>query len=359
MSSSPSNPQEPNEYVRLPRQEYLNMASLVQDLRSRIAELETRPKNPPTMSPVLPHREPTMSDPEYFDGKRSAVRNFISQCRIVFTAQPSRFPTERHMVIYAASYLRDAAFSWFQPHLDTLEHEHPDHILDSFRAFANALRETFGDPDQERTAENKLGSLRQSNSVAVYSSEFKRLSLDTNWNDAALRFQFYRGLKDSLKDELAKTPRPESLDTLIDLCIRLDNRLHDRRLERQTPYQHAQHGSFSRFAPSSTTPENSQSFARSPAIRQSDQAPQRGPAMLHTSSNRMEIDSATLRRGPLHEDDKLRRRRLGLCLYCGQHGHQANVCAARPQGNISATTPHPQASTLVGPTSKKGRGQAL
>ena len=291
------------------------MSQMMNDMREQIRILERRPT---TTSGVHPAQEPHTSDPEYFDGRRSTLRNFLAQCRIVFLAQPSRFPTERHKVIYASSYLRDVAFAWFQPFLDTIDHEKPNAMLESFVCFSNALQEAFGDPDRKRTAENKLTLLRQVTSAATYSAEFKRLAVDTDWNDPALCFQYYRGLKEALKDELAKLPRVECLDVLMDLCIRLDTRLHERRLEKHHNPSHGtainhtiMHPMITRHHPPAATP-----------------AP---------VPNRMELDAVQERRGPLTEDEKQRRRRLGLCLYCGLAGHQANACASRPQSRLQAT----------------------
>ena len=57
-----------------------------------------------------------------------------------------------------------------------------------------------GCPDPGR----RLASLRQgSRSVADYAIEFRSLAAESDWDDAALRATFYRGLADNIKDELA------------------------------------------------------------------------------------------------------------------------------------------------------------
>jgi hypothetical protein len=104
------------------------------------------------------------------------------------------------------------------------------------------------------------------------------------------------------------TEDPCSLKDLSDFAIRLDNRLHDRRMDksgglRPTPGPYRSSGSGR--LPSSTD-----------------------------SSTPMDLDGTTTSRRfkPLTEAEKKRRRDNNLCLYCGDAGHKANECPkkARP-----------------------------
>lgn len=56
---------------------------------------------------------------------------------------------------------------------------------------------------------------------------------EIGWDDSALKGIFVNSLSDFLKDQLATRDEPDSLDGLISLAIRLDNRLRERR--HQTP----------------------------------------------------------------------------------------------------------------------------
>lgn len=176
-----------------------NLANSVTELQEKLRYLELGK----SMAVSTP-KEPRIADPEYFHGKRSDLKNFLSQVRLVISAQSSRFPTEKHKVIFAASFLRSTAFSWFQPHLENSQSP----ILENFDLFCASIQSTFGDPDEVGTAERELFSLRQTASVASYASDFRRYAAITSWNDSALLAQFYRGLKDVVKDEIAKMDRP-------------------------------------------------------------------------------------------------------------------------------------------------------
>ena len=45
--------------------------------------------------------------------------------------------------------------------------------------------------------------------------------------------QFYKGLKDHIKDELAYVDKLDTLEELIELAIRIDGRLYKRQLKRK------------------------------------------------------------------------------------------------------------------------------
>jgi hypothetical protein len=52
------------------------------------------------------------------------------------------------------------------------------------------------------------------------------------WNDKAKMAQFYRGLKDVIKDELARQEKAETLHDLMEQAVRIDTRVYERSLEK-------------------------------------------------------------------------------------------------------------------------------
>jgi hypothetical protein len=102
----------------------------------------------------------------------------------------------------------------------------------------------------------------------------------------------------------------------MELCIRIDNRLHDRRLEKQGP------------APLRPT------LGR-PGVRAvAASAPPSGGqtvSQLESPHQPMDIDGARPRSRPLSPEERQRRRDLGLCMYCGQPGHIAVSCPNKGQ----------------------------
>ena len=217
--------------ITLPMEEYQRLSSFatsMSELTQRLANLERTTGHTPVSSRYP--SEPRISDPSYFDGRRNLLKNFVSQLRLVIFGQPSRYPTERSKVMFAASFLRDSAFSWFQPYLNAESCP----VLDDFDMFIDLLESAFGDPDETINAERKLSLLSQSASAIQYASEFRRIAALTQWNDPAKCYHFYNGLKPAVKDELSKVKRPTHLNDLMELAISIDNRLHDRNMERNT-----------------------------------------------------------------------------------------------------------------------------
>ncbi|KAH9264558.1 hypothetical protein BASA83_011960 [Batrachochytrium salamandrivorans] len=62
---------------------------------------------------------------------------------------------------------------------------------------------------------------------------FRGFKPDIDWNDAALRSQFYSGLSSEIKDHLVHCESPVSLAAAMDQAIRIDNRIFERRQEQQ------------------------------------------------------------------------------------------------------------------------------
>ena len=311
---------QPNDTVQLTAHEYnelVKIAEFCSGLVPRVRDLEEQAKNP--KSPIDGRREPNVSDPQHFSGKREELQSFLTQARLVFQLQPSRFQSERQKVLYAVSFLRGTAFSWFEPFITQTP---APTMLDDFEIFAFNIMSAFGDPNQAVTAEREIRNLRQHTSVTTYSSDFQRLAAFLTWNDAAMCSQFYWGLKDPIKDELAKVDRPDNLVDLMTLAIKIDTRRYERLLERKT------NGLYS---------NNTMQNLRSQFSHDNSNYP------VQTSTHHyepMEIESANShqKRGPLSLEEKKRRFDNSLCMYCGNPNHFASKCPLRPDIKIAATS---------------------
>lgn len=272
--------------------------------------------------------EPKVSNPEYFSGQRNKVTTFITQVKMVIGLQPSRFPSENSKVLYAASYLRDTAFLWFQPYLAS---EKPPTWMNDFTEFCKELRSMFGDPDEVATAERQLYSLHQRGSAASYVADFTRWSAIVNWNDEALCAQFYRGLKDPIKDELARTDKPKDLKTYKDVAVRIDTRLFERHLEKDRSTKPFESNRFAPRNPNFKTTITKATFT--PNYRQDNnrfRSDNNNREHLQFGFNSPARNDNNKFRGKIPTTEYERRKKENLCLYCGGKGHTVHQCPVAP-----------------------------
>src|SRR5436305_9822890 len=110
-------------------------------------------------------------------------------------------------------------------------------IIDSFDAFKEKLNQVFGDIDEEKTAKRAIQGLYQGGSAATYAAHFLRFVAKLNWDDDSLQTQFYKGLKEFIKDEISRLDLEfPDVNRMIDKAVRIDNRAYERRLERKGQY---------------------------------------------------------------------------------------------------------------------------
>jgi len=311
------------------------LENVLNTLYQRIQELEiqqqartleqqaraTQPPPPPTLpastlDALRKPREPKASAPEHFRGERSKLNSFITQLNVCFTLEPSRFTTERSKILFAATQFRDKAMNWLRPQLEhymAFENgstRSSNLNFTTFDEFAQHLRSTFGDINEEATAERDLRVLRQTSSVAFYTSEFQRIVSVLHWDEKALIFMFYTGLKDNIKDELSKIDKPTTLNDLINISMKIDARQYDRFRERQ-------------FEKRSIFPAKSPSTAPPTPNFPSFNTPHHDPMELDAS---LPSKATSKPRGKLSDAERKRRRDNNLCNYCGEPHHVVATC---------------------------------
>uniref|UniRef100_A0AAQ5ZXR0 CCHC-type domain-containing protein n=1 Tax=Amphiprion ocellaris TaxID=80972 RepID=A0AAQ5ZXR0_AMPOC len=269
-------------------------------LTDRVTQLANRSSPPvplvapaPVLNPASPAKEPHVPVPERYSGDFGSCRAFLTQVSLVFDLQPRSYASERAKVAFLVSLLSGAARDW-----GTSLWEQQGAVCNSYASFTAEMRKIFDHPVRGRDAADRLLSISQgSRSVADYAVDFRTLASETDWNDGALRGVFYKGLQDTLKDELALREELATLEQCIDLAIRLDNRLRERRREKQ----------------SRSSVEVSVSRSR---------APESPPSAA-------EPEPMQLGRAKLSAEERKHRRVSHLCLYCGELGHYITVCPRR------------------------------
>lgn len=254
--------------------------------------------------------------PDTFNGSRSKTRAFLSQVHLYLGLHSAQFVSENTKVYFAASLLREAAFDWFEPFLRRANEIPAPEILNNFKKFCTEIEHSFGDLDSKATAERKLRSLVQTTSVSFYVTQFQQVVSHLDFNDEALSFFFYGGLKDHVKDILSQEEKPTSLDALVRKAILIDNRDFERRTEKKN---------------------------LNTASRTQSTLPNAPPAMSQAptkdTSTPMDLSQVvSKKREKLTETEKSHRIQNNLCLYCGNSGHKVAQCSLAPKKTVAAVS---------------------
>uniref|UniRef100_A0A672ZBY5 ribonuclease H n=1 Tax=Sphaeramia orbicularis TaxID=375764 RepID=A0A672ZBY5_9TELE len=260
---------------------------------------------PPPGKPAVslsPRSSPQLAPPDKFSGQSGDCRTFIFQCDLHFKQFPVIYETEYTKLSFIISHLTGRAAEWA-----TSEWDRGSASCQSAEAFFVALRRVFDHVAPTREAVRRLENLRQRDlSVSEYSIRFRSAADNTNWNDAALKDAFRRGLSGVLKDQLAPLEEPPDLETLITMATRLDIRNRERDQEQR--YEDGGR-SFQSALPYSST------SAQRPYVPSAPPAGEEEPMQL----GRTHFSPA----------ERQRRRQEGSCFYCGQQGHLRAACRVR------------------------------
>ena len=145
---------------------------------------------------------------------QDTIRNSIEPCTLC-------------KVNYAMSYVKGVALAWFEPYYleVTTPGVPPPLFMTDYEAFCEELKTTFGPLDPVRDAKSKLRilSMKLDQRIAKYVVNFNRLATQVLWGENALRYQFYTGLPDRIKDQIANVGKPT---TLVDLWTMAQNINH-------------------------------------------------------------------------------------------------------------------------------------
>ncbi|KAL0191114.1 hypothetical protein M9458_013812, partial [Cirrhinus mrigala] len=160
----------------------------------------------------------------------------------------------------------------------------------SFAIFLQRFKEVFQPSSESGEAGEQIVKLRQGRRTAAdYALDFRTLAAQSGWNDGPLKLHYRKGLHPDLQVELACRDEGLTLDQYIDLSIRIDNVLRARKSSR----------------PFTSMP------LTSPAAEAVPEPMQLGATKLTV-------------------EERERRLRGNLCLYCGLAGHIRANCPTRP-----------------------------
>ncbi|KAL0196887.1 hypothetical protein M9458_005427, partial [Cirrhinus mrigala] len=262
------------------------LVQAVQGLQVAAPPVATSPPPPaqtPAVQPVA--ASPRLAFPEKFDGTADKCKGFLLQCTLFVNQQPNLYATDESKIAFVCSLLTGKALEWATAVWDLGQSTYP-----TFANFLVSFKEVFQPAPEGSEAGEQIMVLRQGRRTAAeYALDFRTLAAQSGWNDGPLKLHYRKGLNTDLQVELACRDEGLSLNQYIDLSIRIDKVMRSRKPSRSLP------ATFLPQPSASTNPE---------------------PMQLGTT--RLTIE------------ERERRLRNNLCLYCGQAGHIRATCPTRP-----------------------------
>lgn len=217
------------------------------------------------------------------------------QCKLAFARSPSLFPNHSAKITFIVNALKGRTLCWAQAYLSS----HSPETLTS-ELFLKDFCNVFDHLLHQETTAKCLITLRQGNKSAA---DFRIAAEEVEWDKLALRGIYINSLSETIKDQLTPRDDTKSLDNLITLSIRIDNRLKERKRERN----YNTHNSLI------------------PTLRLTETEP-----ITRTQQNELEPEPMQVGRTRLTPEE-CQRRFDKVCIYCGNKGH---FVATRPiQGN--------------------------
>ncbi len=236
-----------------------------------------------------------------FAGDRRYLKGFLAKIELIFLLYPEQYVEDEKKVIYIISRLYGNAMNWAATLI-----ENNDPCLHSYEAFVGKLKAFYGNNDSSYIANQMLRVLKQRNigGVRGYILEFNKYADESTWNEEAKMDAFMAGLNEQVATRILEMfPGPQNLFAMQTIASRIDSRLHTNR-----NFFNLGSSSSGRKSPRTNTPRNN-------------------------------VKKQNNFRGPLPKEEKERRRRNNLCLYCGSASHSLKDCPVkRNKENSTSST---------------------
>ena len=180
-----------------------------------------------------------ISSSDKFLEEQRMLSSFLTQLNTYIHLNYIMFRKEADKVLYASSYLRSDALNWFELTLwDYMKNEKKNcdnktnEIFVSLEKFKKQIRIVFETINQKRTVKREICNIVQKGAAVMYAANFQRHAAYTNWDDTALTAQYYKGLKNFIKDEISCSERPSILVKMIKKSVIIDNCVYKRSMEK-------------------------------------------------------------------------------------------------------------------------------
>lgn len=323
------------ETIRIQGAEVERQALLLEQMTVAVQQLQAQANTPASSTQHAttnerPRTSTKVLPPRRFDGTPAKLEGFLTGMNIYLRFNHTAFPNETDKILAVGMQMEGDAGDWMEPmvkdYLDNAEDlsdckESTQIVFASYSSFTTEIRKIFGEIDPSRTAERRLRGLRQAKSAATYTTEFKQIQNRIEWDNDALNSCYYEGLKDRVKDEISRGERPELLEDMIALALRIDNRQFEREMEkkRQTPFSPFEHR-----RKAQTGHRRHQERGEPMDLDRIEQArPSYAPK---PNTRRVGKQGKPARTYGISPEERQKRYDSKSCLICGKEGHFAREC---------------------------------
>lgn len=175
-----------------------------------------------------------VAKPDYFHGERNKLDDWVNQMMMYFVLEGISNEPKRTLI--ATSFLRGEAQHWIRPKLTRMleDRTDTDGIFTTWDGFTTAIRNVYGLSNDKQVAIRMIQHLTQKSSASQYTAKFQEYSTKTEWDNQALMTMYYRGLKESVKDELMRYGHDQStLANMMKAAIEVDDALYERFMEKR------------------------------------------------------------------------------------------------------------------------------
>ena len=228
-----------------------------------------------------------------FSGDRRFLKGFLAKVDLVFALYPDRFQDDESKVIYTISRLYGSAMNYAASLI-----EKNDPCLHNYQQFKDKLKTFYGNVDFVFIANQMLKTLKQQHlgGIRGYILEFNRYADESNWNEQAKMDAFISDLNQQVAIRILEMfPGPRDLTALQTIASRIDSRLYSQR----SYFNHSNNSTRTRYK----------------------------------NNSRKNIFKTKSFHGPLSKEEKERRKRENLCLYCGSASHTLETCPKKGKNN--------------------------
>jgi hypothetical protein len=179
-----------------------------------------------------------MNMPKEFDGTRGDIANKFKIACANYIKVNMQGQTDEMKVLFIISFFTGAAAAWMEPvQILHSSGNHQPRML-NLDVFSSEFNAAFGEVEHAEVYRQKYEQLKQTKWVTEYITEFWLYSSVLGYNENVLKDNFYRGLKDNIKDILMTQNFDQyavNLDTFMSNVSAIDARLLARDLEKKDP----------------------------------------------------------------------------------------------------------------------------